>query len=120
MERSLSNENQLGGDFLMTLDNLDEEPSTHGSIDDDGIRIEFGGFCPVQGYGTVDGHPCYYRARGEGWRFELYEIGAEILKNPPMWQYAARPYMFPDGGWLNAEESISNIRLAVAVFRKGP
>ena len=29
------------------------------------------GFCPVQASGTIDGHPFYFRARGETWSFRL-------------------------------------------------
>jgi len=96
---------------------------TAGSIGDDGIEIDFGGACPVQGDGTVDGHPCYYRSRGTGWQFAIWEQGVtqEQIDGPeaaaPIWEYSDDPYAFPDGGWIAASESIDNIRHAVAEFR---
>lgn len=29
------------------------------------------GYAPVQAYGTVEGHPFYFRARGDRWRFVI-------------------------------------------------
>jgi hypothetical protein len=35
------------------------------------IITELGGNCPVQGYGTIDGVPFYFRARGEHWSMSI-------------------------------------------------
>ena len=97
-----------------------------GSIHSEGIDVEWGGACPVQGDGsataidrTEDGipvtHQFYYRARGASWSVEF--AGGFV--------YEESPYIWPDGGWLGAEENERNIRLAVAKWRehlraKGP
>jgi hypothetical protein len=39
-------------------------PGWHGRLD---------GYAPVQGFGVVDGHAWYFRARGTGWSFEVAE-----------------------------------------------
>ena len=41
----------------------------------DGFDGSIGGSCPVQGYGTVDGHAWYFRARGEHWALHIAAIG---------------------------------------------
>lgn len=85
---------------------------TSGSVDEGGVEIEFGGACPVQGEGTLDGLPIYYRARGSGWSLTVR------LSEHESWHYGEDPYAWPDGGWIAAEESIANIKKAVAAFRK--
>lgn len=85
---------------------------TEGAIHDDGINIEFGGACPVQGEGTVDGFGVYYRSRGHGWSLEIY-VGGE---DP--WEYGENLYAWPDGGWIDKSESILNIMKAITKFRK--
>jgi len=97
--------------------------TTIGSIGDDGIEIDFGGACPVQGMGEVDGHTCYYRSRGRGWQFMVWAKGVtehQINKHgaEPIFEYDEDPYAFPDGGWLHRDESIANIRRAVTKFRE--
>jgi len=37
----------------------------------DGWQGDIGGCVPVQGFGTLDGLPWYFRARGEEWSFRL-------------------------------------------------
>lgn len=39
------------------------------SIVGQGLQVFWGGNCPVQAEGRVDGLPCYFRARGESWQF---------------------------------------------------
>ena len=101
------------------LGGLDE---TCGSLDEDGLEIDFGGACPVQGYGTVDDHLCYYRSRGTAWQFAVWEIGVtqdmiEAEDLPPIFEHVEDRYAYPDAGWLHGDESIDNIRKAVTVFR---
>lgn len=92
---------------------------TAGSIADDGLTFGFGGACPVQGDGEVDGRVCYYRARARGWQFAVWAEGVtfEQADCGPVFEYAEDPYAFPDGSWLHRDESIANIRRAVAKFR---
>lgn len=60
------------------------------------------GFCPVQGEGTVDGQPFYFRARGERWTMG---IGGDVVMSPD-W-FRQRPW--GDGpfaaGWMPIEEA---------------
>jgi len=78
---------------------------------DECARIEFSGACPVQGVGTVDGRQVYYRARGSGWSLSVE------LSDEEEWTYTEAPYAWPDGGWLHRDESMANIKKAVAAFR---
>lgn len=41
----------------------------------DGWHGSIGGNCPVQGYGVVDGHAWYFRARGEHWALHIAAKG---------------------------------------------
>lgn len=90
---------------------------TCGSYDAPGVDITFGGACPVQGEGTVDGRECYYRSRGEGWQFHVAAEGADDALGDEAWCYSERPYIFPDGGWVDAAVSRACIEKAVAKFR---
>ena len=88
---------------------------TIGVVCENGIDIEFEGACPVRGEGEVDGHPCYYRSRGTGWSFEVYDRDGTTV----IWDYCSGVvYHFPDGGWVHADVSRENIREAVKRFRK--
>lgn len=84
----------------------------HGLVADDGIKVEWGGACPIQGEGSVDGRTIYYRARGSGWRIDIAEGSQSEFT------YGESEYIWPDGGWLNAAESERNIRLGVAKWRE--
>jgi hypothetical protein len=44
----------------------------------------FGGHCPVQGYGEIDGKHWYFRARGAYWSFEVY---ADLNRETVYWEY---------------------------------
>lgn len=83
--------------------------ATEGTAMGDGFEVSFGGACPVQGDGVVDGFVCYYRARGRSWSLD---VACE-----PEWSVARTCYVWPDGGWLRAEISRRNIEAAVAEFR---
>jgi hypothetical protein len=94
---------------------------TRGALNVEGIDIEWGGACPVQGEGTVDGYPCYYRSRGECWEIEVFPIGTDLEKTPwpdSVWYYDECPYIWPDGGWVPAQVSEQCIRKAVQLFRE--
>ena len=103
---------------------LSEQAGTYNAR---GVNISFGGGCPVQGYGTVDGLSAYYRSRGEGWQFHLYPAGTVVDEldykafSAPLFYYDDYPYEWPDGGWVEAKVSKKCIAKAVALFRKhGP
>jgi hypothetical protein len=97
---------------IFRVDVTGEFGETQGEIHDDGIAIGWGGACPVQGEGSVDGRVLYYRARGSGWSIDVAE------GSPEEFDYGQAPYIWPDGGWLCASESEHNIRIGVAKWRK--
>lgn len=76
-----------------------------------------GGNCPVQGYGTVNGKPFYFRARGDSWRMN---IGGEDNITDPEWSYGedygTGPY---DAGWMTEEEARVFIRQSAEKFAAG-
>lgn len=88
-----------------------------GKVSEAGIHVEFGGACPVQGDGTVDGRACYYRSRGSGWQFSVAPEGSPDALGTDCWEYAENPYHWPDGGWVHADVSTDCIRRAVAKWR---
>jgi hypothetical protein len=96
---------------------------TNGSFNEDGLTIEFGGACPVQGFGTLDGRFVYYRARGDGWSFEVWAEGVDVaddgLPEPsPEWALDRHgTYAWPEGGYLHRDQSILNLREALAAWR---
>lgn len=90
---------------------------TSGVACGDGYDVPFGGACPVQGEGEIDGFPCYYRARGKGWSLEVYEVGGSVQTSEAIWSTGRTCYVWPDGGYLSAGKSVQNIESAVAAFR---
>ena len=96
--------------------------ATKGALSEDGLEVEWGGACPVQGFGTIDGYPCYYRSRGESWSFDIFPPGTDLsvdadLSVDPIWSHEADPYIWPDGGWVSSDVSAACIRNAAALFR---
>lgn len=93
-----------------------------GKIDEPDFQVEWGGACPVQGTGIVDGQPLYYRARGSRWSVEIGP-GADdhddlrFSNEGARFFYEEQPYIWPDGGWIDAAESERNIRTAVQKYR---
>jgi len=92
---------------------------TDGTATGEGYEVPFGGACPVQGDGIVDGFPCYYRSRGAGWSFTVYPPGTDDddLETPAVWEHAEICYLWPDGGWVSTARSVACIERAVAKFR---
>lgn len=80
------------------------------------ITIDYlGGNCPVQGEGTVNGKPFYFRARGEHWTMG---IGGDPVGEPD-W-YCEEPYgSWPDAGWMPREEAEAFLRSAAARYASG-
>ncbi len=80
------------------------------------IVIEYlGGNCPVQGEGTIDGKPFYFRARGDCWRLG---IGGDPVVSPE-WEYGEDYGTWPDAGWMTAEEAEQFLRQAAKRFSDG-
>jgi hypothetical protein len=79
-----------------------------------GIVIEeIGGMCPVQAEGTIDGKLFYFRARGDSWSIG---IGREPLFDPE-WEYAEDYGVWPEAGYMEADEAKAFIEKAVALYR---
>ena len=91
--------------------------STCGKVEDHGVSVTFGGMCPVQGYGTIDGHECYYRSRGSGWQFHVAATSSAAVFSDDAWVHEEDPYTWPDGGYVTADISKQCIREAVEKFR---
>ncbi len=99
--------------------------ATEGKIHERRLDVEWGGACPVQGTGLVDGHPCYFRSRHDSWSFECFAPGTD-LEAPGPWpdpvytEDHPGAYAGEEAGWVEAAESEKNIRAAVARFRARP
>ena len=91
---------------------------THGELDLPGLAIRWSGACPVQGEGTVDGLPCYYRSRGEGWQFHVGPTPGCDPLDQDGWVYQEDPYVWPDGGWVPSSVSRACILKAVGLYRE--
>lgn len=91
---------------------------TCGHVLGDGIDLQFGGMCPVQAEGAIDGREVYYRSRGAGWSFSVAPLGSDDVFDPKAWHYEERRYFWPDGGYVDATVSEACIRRAVALWRK--
>lgn len=98
--------------------------TTRGLAEGDGYSLDVGGACPVQGWGEVDRHPCYFRARGECWQFEVYAMGVDPRDDAadPIWQHEADDEVSDPGGqfcasWMTIGASRECIAAAVALWR---
>lgn len=94
-----------------------EDGDTVGSIREEGIDIAWGGMCPVQGEGIVDGWAVYYRSRGEGWQFHVAASETEIFDND-VYFYEKHNYFWPQGGYVASSVSERCIREAITAFRQ--
>ena len=83
---------------------------------DPDIVIEFfGGNCPVQGEGTINGKPFYFRARGDSWSLG---IGGDPVGNPE-WEHREWYGTWPDAGWMESEQAEAFLMAAAARFAQG-
>ena len=84
-----------------------------------------GGFCPVQGYGNVDGMNWYFRARGDAWSFEVWDApfgdGGKLPVGDPLWlaeaDYGEGDY---DASWMPFSHAWRFIEESIALFRARP
>ena len=79
------------------------------------IVIEtYGGNCPVQADGTVNGKPFYFRARGQRWSMS---IGGDDVIGKPEW-YHQEAYGDTEfaAGWMEWEEALTFLRKAAAMY----
>ena len=72
-----------------------------------------GGNCPVQGEGTINGAPFYFRARGRSWRLEV----GEDANCEPLWYHRE---WWGDGkyaaGWMPLDTAREMIAKAAALW----
>lgn len=90
------------------------------------IKYEFGpgGNCPVQAEGFIDGHPFYFRSRGEEWAIYIsrtYESDFNPFTSES-WKYC-EPYLNESGecvpymaGWAKKEECKAFIEKAAKIY----
>ena len=75
------------------------------------------GNCPVQGFGTVLGRDLYFRARHNGWSFDV----ADQAGNLPSDGYRGsdgfyREGDYPNAGWMPLEEAVAIIARCLREF----
>lgn len=89
-------------------------------IDADGIDVSWGGWCPVQAFGTFDGCAVYLRARGARWRLEIGR-GPEVSEwDTPLhvaWVFRGSYGDGPDAGWMDDAHVRWVLLVAAAVWR---
>lgn len=71
------------------------------------------GNCPVEGCGTVDGKPFYFRARGSYWHLS---VGDDPIGNPDFIYgepYGDEPF---SAGWMNVGEARDFIDKAIMIY----
>lgn len=75
----------------------------------------FGGSCPVQGDGAINGQRFYFRARGTHWSLG---IGGDEVMNPE-WLHEAYYGPWPSAGWMDEAEAKAFMEQALARFAAG-
>lgn len=72
------------------------------------------GECPLQSDGTINGHPFYFRARGNRWYFEVYDENRQTI-----WRYEEHYGDYPyAAGWMTKTEGEAFITQATKKFLK--
>lgn len=91
----------------------------------DGIEIsDLGGNCPVQGEGTFDGVPFYFRARGTQVTCDVgANVGSSVGVDSPEtpaeeWEWRGPEYEWPDAGWISDDLARAFIGEAYAAWKK--
>lgn len=86
------------------------------------LTIDVGGACPVQGEGTLDGFPIYFRARGEHWAFSIAQnrvhdpVNVSWDEVPGWWTECEYGDNFA-AGWMSGEHSRLCVAAAIAAWR---
>lgn len=78
-----------------------------------GLTGSFGGNCPVQGDGELDGKYWYFRARGCVWSFDVSEREDSEIE----WSHRAVYGTKSDAGWMPDEDALRCIEKAVGLYR---
>ena len=89
-----------------------------------GYEFEFGGLIPVQGWGQIDGHESYFRARRGNCTVEVFaknsgvtEATYEHTMAAPLFTYQDRSVSSADVDYMTGNECREHIAAAVAAFR---
>jgi hypothetical protein len=88
-----------------------------------GIEVdEFGGWCPVQVTGMIDGLPFYFRARGDAWRLNIADApGGDAVgvgfPGCPGWSYGENWGTWPDAGYMPDDIAIGFIEASIGKWR---
>jgi hypothetical protein len=78
------------------------------------VFTEFGGNCPVQATGTIDGRNFYFRARGARWSIG---VGGDSV-GAPTWRYEEPYGEGPfDAGWMDTEIAKQMINKGATLYR---
>lgn len=80
------------------------------------IIDSYGGNCPVQAEGTVNGKPFYFRARGEHWSMRIG--GADVIGDPE-WRHEQEYGPWPEAGWMEWSEAEAFLRAAAQRYADG-
>lgn len=100
-------------------DKAEDAPPTR---DGDGWRGRIEGFCPVQGYGEVDGLTWYFRARHDAWSFEVwrepFQPDGRLPEPNAMWmaeaEYGEGDH---DASWMPFSHAWQYIEASIATGR---
>lgn len=95
-----------------------EGPQAMAKLKACGVTLDsFGGNCPVQAEGTVDGKQFYFRARGDSWQLHIGDSDHDIWTNPLF--YTEQAYgEWPEAGWMPKHEAVGFIVLGVEAYRR--
>ena len=79
------------------------------------------GFCPVQGYGLVDGLGWYFRSRWDEWSFEVFRTPIDPIgglpDEDPIWETGGGYGEEADASWMPYSEAWIRIEQSIASFR---
>jgi hypothetical protein len=73
-------------------------------------QFEVYGYCPVQGFGTVLGRDLYFRARHDGWSFDVADQAGHLPSDG--YQDSGGFYRegdYPNAGWMPLGEAVKII-----------
>lgn len=77
----------------------------------------YGGNCPVQAEGIIDGKAFYFRARGQHWQFHVADRPGLIFDKPLLYidrLYSDQPY---EAGWMPLHEAMGFIVEGIGIWR---
>jgi hypothetical protein len=112
---------KIGASIRAACECAEDAPA---SREGEGWEGSIGGFCPVQGEGTVDGRFWYFRARHDDWSFEVFSVGWAPDEGLPgddkiVWSAEAEyEGEQPNAGWMKFSEAWDIIENCIAIGRK--